>query len=264
MEVSSEFQSELLDVKQLAAYPHLESLMLMVNEAYHVRHREIFETENRGRFGDVQEVVESLDSVGRFCIITQSQENQASRIVACSLLKAFHEGDPVSSPLPRNTDSTDISLPNGANGTKKLPKSSVSEPGLTSDFPNAKHVDPDVDIRSISEWELGVVVVRPDPQLSKLGLAVRCASLLEQDLLERLERTEKEDDNGRTAPVGQQQPLTFWLKTTEEINGSYWRRRGYTTVRTKIFPKGFWGAYRDFELAWMKKCIPRRAVSGSS
>ncbi|OAX83672.1 hypothetical protein ACJ72_01961 [Emergomyces africanus] len=266
MELSSEFQPTVLDVKQLAAYPYLESLVSMVNEAFRVHHCELFDTHNTGRFEDVEEIVESLDAVGRFCIITQSQENQAPRIVACSLLKAFHEEDPVSSPPPKKADNThnSISSPNGANGIRKLPESSGSEPSFTPASLHAKgEVDADIDIRSISEWELGVVVVHPDPQLSKLGLAVRCASLLEQDLLARLERAERQDGNDTIAPVGQQQPLTFWVKTTAAINESYWQRRGFKTVRTKTFPKGFWGAYQDFDLAWMKKCIPLRAISSS-
>ncbi|PGH33353.1 hypothetical protein GX50_03830 [[Emmonsia] crescens] len=261
MELSSEFQSILLDAKQLAAYPHLESLVSMVNEGFHIRHQEAFATQERGRFEDVEELVESLDAVGRFCIITQSLENQAPRIVACSMLKAYHEGDPVSTPPLNKGDGKDVSTPDRVNGTSKLPESSASERNLTLATLHAKSEDPDIDVRSVSDWELGVVVVRQDPQLSKLGLAVRCASLLEEDLLERLERAEKEDGNGAITPVGQQQPLTFWVKTAEVVNGSYWQRRGFETVHTKTFPKGFWGAYRDFELAWMKKCIPRRAIS---
>ncbi|KKZ67249.1 hypothetical protein EMCG_07054 [[Emmonsia] crescens] len=264
MELSSEFQSMLLDAKQLAAYPHIESLVSMVNEGFHSRHHEIFATHEQRRFENVEELIESMDAVGRFCIITQSLENQAPRIVACSMLKEYHERDPVSRPPLNKGDGKDISTPNRVNETSKLPESSASEPNLTLATLHAKSEDPDIDVRSVSNWELGIVVVRQDPQLSKRGLAVRCASLLEKDLLERLERAEKEDGNGAITPVGKQQPLTFWVMTTEATNGSYWQRRGFETVHTKTLPKGFWGAYKDFELAWMKKCIPRRAVSSFS
>ncbi|OJD28204.1 hypothetical protein ACJ73_00387 [Blastomyces percursus] len=265
MELPSEFETTLLDAKQFAAYPHLEALLSMVNEAFDIRHREAFATHEQGRFESLEDLVESLDAVGRCCIITQTQRNQAPRIVACSILKAYFEWDSASDPGLKKKDTQDISMQNGApNGTSELHESSGSQTNLTLDALNEKNEEPDIDFRSISDWELGVVVVRQDPQLSKLGLAVRCAALLEQDLLGRLERAEKEDANGAITPVDQQQPLTFWVKTAAVANGSYWHRRGYETVRTRMFPKGYWGAYNDFEIAWMKKCIPRRVLSGSS
>ncbi|ODH50849.1 hypothetical protein GX48_02991 [Paracoccidioides brasiliensis] len=52
--------------------------------------------------------------------------------------------------------------------------------------------DVDIDIKLVSDWDLASVAVRPDPTLSKLGLATQCISRLEQDLLERLARAEKE------------------------------------------------------------------------
>ncbi|KAG5294806.1 hypothetical protein I7I48_11478 [Histoplasma ohiense] len=259
MELSSEFHSTLLDVKQLAAYPNLEALMSMVNEGFHIRHHELFATDQRGRFENVAELVDSLDAVGRCCIITQSQPDKDPRIVACSMIKAYHEGDPVSTPPLKNGDDQEVSSPNGTNGTT----SELHDQQATLAAQRVKTEDSEIDIRSITDWELAVVVVRQDPQLSKLGFAIRCVSFLEQDLMERLEQAEKEDAKGAIAQ-GRQQPLTFWVKATKAINGSYWERRGYKTVRTKTFPKGFWGAYRDFEFAWMKKCILPRAISSSS
>ncbi|KLJ08701.1 hypothetical protein EMPG_15855 [Blastomyces silverae] len=265
MELSSDFEATLLDAKQFAAYPHLKALLSMVNESFDIRHKESFGTHDQGRFGSLEELAESVDAVGRCCIITQTPKNQAPRIVACSILKAYFEWDAASDPALKKVDAQDISTQNGTNGTSQLRESSDDETDLALAALNAKNDDPAIDFRSVSDWELGVVVVRQDPQLSKLGLAVRCAALLEQDLLERLERAEKEDANGAITPVDQQQqPLTFWVKTAAVVNGSYWHRRGYETVRTRMFPKGYWGAYSDFEIAWMKKCIPRRAVSGSS
>ncbi|PGH02570.1 hypothetical protein GX51_04597 [Blastomyces parvus] len=218
MELSSEFEATLLDAKQFAAYPHLEALLSMVNEAFDIRHREVFATHDEGRFGSLKELVESLDTVGRCCIITQTQKNQAPRIVAFSILKAYFEHELVARLASLREAAQDISTRNGANGTRT---------SLTPATLNAKNGDPDIDIRSVSDWELGVVVVRQDPQLSKLGLAVRCAALLEQDLMERLERAEKGDANGAIKPVDQQQPLTFWIKTAAAVNGSYWQRRGH-------------------------------------
>ncbi|OAT10320.1 hypothetical protein BDBG_05976 [Blastomyces gilchristii SLH14081] len=264
MDLPSEFEAMLLDAKQFAAYPHLEALLSMVNEAFDIRHRESFATHEQGRFESLEELVESLDAVGRCCIITQTQKNQAPRIVACSILKAYFEWDPASDPALKKEDARDISTQNGVNGTSEPREPPGSETNLTLAALNAKNEDPDMDFRSVTDWELGVVVVRQDPQLSKLGLAVRCAALLEQDLLERLERAEKEDANGAITPVDQQKPLTFWVKTAAIVNGSYWHRRGYETIRTRIFPEGYWGAYREFEVAWMNKCIPRRAVSDLS
>ncbi|KGQ01716.1 hypothetical protein PAAG_11563 [Paracoccidioides lutzii Pb01] len=57
---------------------------------------------------------------------------------------------------------------------------------------HSKTGDVDVDIRSASDWDLVSVAVRPDPMSSKPGLATQCISRLEQDLLERLARAEKE------------------------------------------------------------------------
>ncbi|EEH21093.2 hypothetical protein PABG_03324 [Paracoccidioides brasiliensis Pb03] len=57
---------------------------------------------------------------------------------------------------------------------------------------HSKTGDVDIDIKLVSDWDLASVAVRPDPTLSKLGLATQCISRLEQDLLERLARAEKE------------------------------------------------------------------------
>ncbi|PGH15557.1 hypothetical protein AJ79_02339 [Helicocarpus griseus UAMH5409] len=269
MDPSSDFRATILDAKQFAAYPHLDSLMSMINEAYTIRHREAFATDKGSRFNTLKELIDALEDGGRCCIVTQEQQkNPAPTIVACAMLNVFHEGDPVSIQPTLSTEDGDgtgrSSTSNGANGTSSEPSGSLgtTESGLTPAAPLAGVKDGHVDITSVFDWELGVVAVRHDPRFAKLGLATRCASLLEQDLLDRLDMAEK----GKAVVEGTagKQPLTCWVKTTGIANRQYWKRRGFNDVRLKKFPPGFWGAFEEFELVWMKRDIPRRKISGCS
>ncbi|KAK2799916.1 hypothetical protein FQN50_008309 [Emmonsiellopsis sp. PD_5] len=242
--LSPEFQPLLLTTNQLRALPCLPALKDMINEAYLLHHKGFRTPDSRPRFGNEQELVNALAPPGRCCVMLQSQdEGQAARPVACAMLKVYHEGDP-----PADSGvSADVD--DGVDGA------------------DDREDGEGVDISSIHDWEVGVVAVLQDPKLRKLGLAMRCMEVLERDLLERIKRggghssggSVPMQNDGLSSPGDQEasQPLNFWLMTSKSVNEAYWKRRGYETVKEKVFPKGHWGHKEEFTIAWMKKVVPR-------
>lgn len=51
--------------------------------------------------------------------------------------------------------------------------------------------------------------------------------------------------------------MLLWLQLSEELNGAYWRRRGYEQIGpVEVKPKGTWGSSHDFEFLTMVKRVP--------
>lgn len=84
------------------------------------------------------------------------------------------------------------------------------------------------------------------PGYRKKGFVKKCIRALEENLLEGLS-TETQDIR-----------VWLWVRVVEEINGEYWRRRGFCQCGVSIrAPKGKWHASKDFTLTKMKKLIVR-------
>jgi len=51
--------------------------------------------------------------------------------------------------------------------------------------------------------------------------------------------------------------VQLWLHTVDEVNGPYWRKKGFRDVGEKhILPKGVWNKELDFTLVEMRRvCI---------
>ncbi|KAK2801011.1 hypothetical protein FQN51_005575 [Onygenales sp. PD_10] len=238
--LSPEFQTILLTTNQLRALPCLPALKDMINEAY-ILHHKGFKIPDSHRFRNEQELVDALAPPGRCCVMLQSQDGgQAARPVACAMLQVYHEGDP------------------------------APHAGVPVDVDGREDEEEEVDISAIHDWEVGVVTVLQDPKLKKLGLAMRCVDALESDLLERLKRggghsngSVPVQNDGLLGLGGQEapQPLTFWLMAAKTVNEAYWKRRGYETVKEKVFPKGHWDYKEEFTISWMKKAVPRNPAS---
>ncbi|KAF2197619.1 hypothetical protein GQ43DRAFT_380583 [Delitschia confertaspora ATCC 74209] len=81
----------------------------------------------------------------------------------------------------------------------------------------------------------------------KQGLASRCVAKLEEHLLSTVK-----------AEGGGKKKVDLWIQTEEELNGEYWRRRGFVDVRRNHMPAGSWGAYREFVVVVLRKFIERK------
>jgi hypothetical protein len=92
-------------------------------------------------------------------------------------------------------------------------------------------------------WEIKAVTTKSG--WAKMGLVGWCIEAMTQDLITQ----EKEKgDNG-------ERKLKLWLHAVEEVNGDYWRRRGWRDVRGFSRPVGYWGSKFGFRLAVLIKEI---------
>lgn len=90
-------------------------------------------------------------------------------------------------------------------------------------------------------WEIKTVTVRRE--YMKQGLAGKCINALQEKLLKQ---SKELSENGA---------LHLWIQTAEDVNGDYWRRRGWNDVRAYEEPVGFWGSYLGFRLLILVKEI---------
>lgn len=88
-------------------------------------------------------------------------------------------------------------------------------------------------------WEIKTVCVDAGARYAKTGLAGRMEDVLARYLLQ-LEKAEK---------------VTLWIIASEELRGSYWRRRGYTDVRSGVAEVGTWGCKVPFKMICLKKDV---------
>lgn len=78
-------------------------------------------------------------------------------------------------------------------------------------------------------WEIIAVVTKVG--WSKLGLAGRCIQALTEEVV-KFEQAQL---------MGQGRRLKLWVQAVEQVNGEYWRRRGWKFVRSYELPAGLWG-----------------------
>ncbi|KAH7120903.1 hypothetical protein B0J11DRAFT_407372, partial [Dendryphion nanum] len=93
--------------------------------------------------------------------------------------------------------------------------------------------------RNETGWEVKLVTVKIG--YMKQGLAGRCINALEEHLL-----TQQKETLGDG-------PLRLWIQTVDDVNGDYWRRRGWKNVRSFEKPVGYWGSYHGFHLMILLK-----------
>ncbi|KAJ4300038.1 hypothetical protein N0V90_005287 [Kalmusia sp. IMI 367209] len=81
-------------------------------------------------------------------------------------------------------------------------------------------------------WEIKAVTSKSG--WGKMGLVGRCIDALTSSLI-ALEKEKLEKDGEEEGKVN------LWLHAVEEVNGAYWRRRGWKDVRYFDEPVGAWG-----------------------
>ena len=94
-------------------------------------------------------------------------------------------------------------------------------------------------------WEVKTVAVKMG--YMKQGLAGRCIAVLQKHILKQ-QRTDSVAETGKKTS-------RLWIQTAEDVNGAYWRRRGWLDVRSYEKPPGFWGSYYGFRLLILAKEI---------
>ncbi|KAK7190361.1 uncharacterized protein CC84DRAFT_1167530 [Paraphaeosphaeria sporulosa] len=87
-------------------------------------------------------------------------------------------------------------------------------------------------------WEIKAVTTKSG--WGKMGLVGRCIETITQDLIAQ------EQSHG-------EEKVKLWLHAVEEVNGDYWRRRGWNDVRGFNRPEGYWGSKFGFRLSVLLK-----------
>jgi hypothetical protein len=49
--------------------------------------------------------------------------------------------------------------------------------------------------------------------------------------------------------------VNLWTRVVEQLNGPYWKRRGFEVLDVIDCPKGMWLAVDDFRLLMMRKTL---------
>jgi hypothetical protein len=97
-------------------------------------------------------------------------------------------------------------------------------------------------------YELKAAVTADAPESRRKGLVERCIGELIARVADR--------------HAGERR-LLLWVQVAEDLNGAYWRRRGFEQVGPiEVRLKGSWGSSRDFNFATLVKSVSLRADDG--
>lgn len=99
-------------------------------------------------------------------------------------------------------------------------------------------------------WEIKTICVDADPCYLRKGLAIQVLRALESHLVDKARSSLRAD--GMEVERGQ---MDLWVLAAECINGSYWRKRGYERVRSKIEGVGVWSCTASFEMTVFRKTV---------
>ncbi|EUC44836.1 hypothetical protein COCMIDRAFT_5880 [Bipolaris oryzae ATCC 44560] len=94
-----------------------------------------------------------------------------------------------------------------------------------------------------SGWEVKTVCVA-EGYVGR-GLASRLVEFLGGYLCARRKLEEKEEGK-----------VTLWLLVADDLNGAYWRRRGWEEVRRRREGKGVWGCKGEFDMVVLRREFP--------
>ncbi|KAK2739759.1 hypothetical protein FQN57_006456 [Myotisia sp. PD_48] len=210
--ISDRFDLLILDAEQLREHPCRYTLRTMVNEAFYEHHRHIITGNIQDRFETIEDMFRAFGRHGRCAVMFQKKEGvplqQQDTPVATAMIKWFKESIPGLEDLPSNQQSDEV-------------KKEEKEP---------------LDILAVEMWEPTAVAVRGDPELRGQGLATECLAKLQEDLCSRIVQAELTESKRRNGNVRQPRvDILLRLRTTMEVNGPYWERRGYIPVSTLDF-----------------------------
>jgi GNAT superfamily N-acetyltransferase len=84
-------------------------------------------------------------------------------------------------------------------------------------------------------WEILMVTTHVD--FMRRGLAGRCVDALIGDLVRQTRDDGKRNGQGK---------LQVWVHAVEDLNGAYWRKKGWVEVRSYTRPAGHWGSKNGY------------------
>jgi GNAT superfamily N-acetyltransferase len=86
-------------------------------------------------------------------------------------------------------------------------------------------------------WEIVTVTTRVD--WMRRGLAGQCVDALVEEVVRQARRDETCDAGSK---------VNIWIHTVEDLNGAYWRKKGWVEVRSYDKPIGHWGSKFGYRL----------------
>lgn len=86
-------------------------------------------------------------------------------------------------------------------------------------------------------WEIITVTTRVE--WMRRGLAGRCVDALVADVIRQAREGEKRERGSK---------VKIWVHTVEDLNGAYWRKKGWEEVRSYDKPAGHWGSKYGYRL----------------
>ncbi|KAF1951547.1 hypothetical protein CC80DRAFT_480754 [Byssothecium circinans] len=106
-------------------------------------------------------------------------------------------------------------------------------------------------------WEVKAVAVDEDEMYLGKGIAIKLLADIEKYLIDKERVVTKgisryaQENAALDVDRG---ILNLWLLVAEDLNGEYWRRRGYSEVRRKTC-SWIWGCHTSFDMLTMRKQV---------
>jgi hypothetical protein len=86
-------------------------------------------------------------------------------------------------------------------------------------------------------WEIVTVTTRVE--WMRRGLAGRCVDALVEEVVRQVRGNETRNHGAK---------VNIWVHTVEDLNGAYWRKKGWMEVRSYDKPAGHWGSKFGYRL----------------
>lgn len=87
------------------------------------------------------------------------------------------------------------------------------------------------------DFEIALVTIRPGAHFRKRGIADHLVRVCERELVRRL-----------VVSGDARRSVRLMIKIVKELTGSYWVKKGFTTVGQRTAPKGTWKSFEEFTM----------------
>lgn len=124
----------------------------------------------------------------------------------------------------------------------------------------AKPVDGEEGEEDKEGWE--ILCVTTHVEYMRRGYAQQCIEALITHLSTQYGHQDQHQIVERVGPEAEFQPLTIWTQAIEELNGRFWRNRGWSEVRRYNKPVGSWGSKFGYELLVLVREVEVRNANG--
>ncbi|KAE8146599.1 hypothetical protein BDV25DRAFT_143526 [Aspergillus avenaceus] len=232
LEISgTSYEMQLLSPSQLLQHPQLQSICSVINDAYITHFQSLVPASGATRVKHPSELVSELHPSGACCVIFALQSTGRD-------VESYSESFPVAFAAIKPYQ---VEFEHFAIGER-----------VTTDTETELKPERHEDGAQL-DWELTAVAVHQDKSYAKKGLVTRCIVELERYVCSAVsssfggKSTKGVDNVGRTSEV------VIWVRTIQEMNGTYWARKGYKASAVYHCSKGVLGAFDDFHLITLVK-----------